>query len=437
MSTQCGITRRRALCVGAAGITAAFGVSRSAALAHVNANEQVSIGVIGVGRRAQQLIASLTQARVVAVCDVDRVKSESVAATHKCAAYSDYRKLLDSRDVDAVIVATADHWHALPAIHACQAGKDVYCEKPLSLTVVEGRRMVEAARKYDRVFQTGSQQRSMAANRLACSFVRDGGLGNIRRVVAHNYSSPWECALPEQPAPKSLDWNAWCGPAGRWPFHEEIYRPRGNPGWISFRPFSGGEMTGWGAHGLDQVQWALNKDDGGPEEIWTEGEPFEPPTFDKPASRTVADQTCSRPKVSFRYADGVVVVLDDGPPGGARFEGANGTLTIDRGRFVANPKLLAATLDAELRANPSSASATDTVDHMRNWIDCIKSRQRPVADVAIGHRTATLCHLGNIARWTQRKLRWNAADERFVGDAEANALLDREHRKPYELPDRV
>lgn len=431
------ITRRSVLQAGAAGLAATTGFAPSAILGRLGSDERVSVGIIGVGRRARQLIESLTDSQVVAVCDVDSAKAEEVAAANKCTAFRDYRKLLDARDVDAVIVATPDHWHALPSIHACQAGKDVYCEKPLSLTVMEGRRMVEAARKYDRVFQTGSQQRSMTPNRVGCDFIRQGGLGTIRRIVGHNYPSPWECALPARQVPSSLDWKAWCGPANLHPFHEEIYRPRGNPGWISFRSFSGGEMTGWGAHGLDQVQWALAMDESGPEEIWTEGDPFAPPTFDKPTPRAAADAVCSRPKVVFRYANGVVLVLEDGPPGGARFEGEKGTLTVDRGRVAADPPELAAAIVSEIRANASSTASTDTVDHMKNWTNCIKSRRQPAADVEIGHRSATLCHLGNIARWTHRKLRWNPRDERFVEDDDANLLLDRERRKPFELPDRV
>lgn len=433
------VSRRTVLRGGLASLVAAPGVfsSRIAAAGRAGPNQRVGVGFIGTGRRARQLMELPADAQIVAVCDLNLARAEEVAAALKCRAYQDYRQLLEARDVDAVMVATPDHWHALPSIHACQAGKDVYCEKPLSLTIVEGRRMVEAARKYDRVFQTGSQQRTMAANRLACSLVRDGGLGVIRRVVAHNYPSPWECALSSQPAPSSLDWDAWCGPTPFRPYHEDIYQPRSKPGWISFRPYSGGEMTAWGAHGLDQVQCALAMDESGPVEVWTEGEAFSPPTFDKPAPRTAADAICSRPKIFCRYSSGVVLELGDGPAGGARFEGAKGTLEVDRGRFVADPPELAAEIARQLAAEAGSAAKSDTAEHLRNWIDCIKTRRRPNADVEIGHRSATLCHLGNIARWTRRRLRWDPQQEQFIDDAEANLLLDRQRRKNYQLPDQV
>lgn len=414
------------------------GPSRAAwAAERVGPNDRVGVAYIGAGRRAQQLMNLPPTARIVAICDVNLSRAEAVASKWKCAAYQDYRKLLEAKEVDAVVVATPDHWHALPSIHACQAGKDVYCEKPLSLTVVEGRRMVEAARKYGRVFQTGSQQRTLAANRLACAAVRGGRLGTIQRVIAHNYPSPWQCDLPAQSPPATLDWDRWCGPTEWRAYHEQIYEPRAKPGWISFRPFSGGEMTAWGAHGFDQVQWALAMDESGPVEVWTEGEPFDPPTFRAPAPRDAADRVCGRPKVLFRYDNGAIVTLEDGPAGGARFVGTQGTLAVDRGRFAADQPELAAELKKDLAAAQQPAAASDTALHLANWIECIRSRQRPNADVEIGHRSATVCHLGNIARWTGRRLRWNPRDETFVDDAAANALLDRERRTAYQLPERV
>ena len=337
--------------------------------------------------------------------------------------------MLDSKDVDAVIVATPDHWHALPSIHACQAGKDVYCEKPLTLTVHEGRVMVDAARKYGRVVQTGSQQRSTPANDFACRLVREGHLGRVHTIIGHNFPSPWECALPAQAVPDGIDWDAWCGPTVPLPFHGDIYTPRANPGWISFRPYSGGEMTGWGAHGLDQVQCALGMDASGPVAVWTEGDPFEPPLYKAPESRARGDAVCGQPSVSFRYANGEVLKLADGPPGGGAFIGERGKISIDRGRFTVDPPELADAL-----AQQSSGGADPTRTHLQNWIDCIKTRERPVADVEIGHRSATVCHLGNIARWVGRPLRWDPAREVFLDDGEANALLQRERREPYELP---
>jgi predicted dehydrogenase len=319
-------------------------------------------------------------------------------------------------------------------IHACQAGKDVYAEKPMSLTICEGRLMVQAVRKHGRVFQTGSQQRSDAACRLGCELVRNGRIGKIRRVIAANYASPWGCGLPGQPIPDGLDWDLWCGPTKVVPYHIDLCTPRAKPGWISFRPYSGGEMTGWGAHGLDQVQWALGMDESGPIEVWTEGPEFEEPITTAPESRARGDRECSSPKVFFRYPGDIVMELGSGPPGGAIFVGERGKITIDRGVCKSEPEGIA---KEPIRADEIHLVKSN--DHMRNWLDSIKSRQRPVADVEIGHRSATVCHLGNIARWVSEKivvcrLHWDPIAEVFPGDARANAYLDRPRRKPYQLP---
>ena len=369
------------------------------------ANDRIGIGGIGVGRQGSGVVqnaAASKIARIVAVADAYQKRAREFAARYNAQPYQDYRKLLDRKDIDAIITATPDHWRALVCIHACQAGKDVYAEKPMSLTIREGRLMVQAVRKYQRVFQTGSQQRSMAANRLGCELVRNGRIGQIHHIIARNYPSPWECALPSQPVPDGLDWDLWCGPNPVVPYHIDLCTPRAKPGWISFRPYSGGEMTGWGAHGLDQVQWALGMDESGPIEVWTEGPKFHPPTYKTPDSQSRGNKLCSTPKVFFRYPGDIVMELANGPEGGAIFKGDKGTLTIDRAVCKSDPP--------EIAKEPIRSDEIHLVksnDHMRNWLDCIKSRQRPVADVEIGHRSATVCHLGNIARWTGRRLRWD------------------------------
>lgn len=399
------------------------------------ANDRILVGAIGVGRRMLQLFDDLkphADARIVAVADVYRPRAEKVAKAVGAEPYTDYRKLLERADLDAVLTATVDHWRALTSIHACQAGKDVYAEKPMTLTVREGRKMVEAARKYGRVFQTGSQQRSDRANRHGCELVRNGRLGKIQKVIGHNYPSPWGCDLPGQPVLEGLDWDAWCGPTEPVPFHADLFAPRAKPGWISFRTYSGGEMTGWGAHGLDQIQWALGMDETGPVEVWTEGEPFAPPTYREPEAQTRGDKECSHPTVFYRYANGITVELGRSNPGGAIFVGERGTLEIHRSKVTSDPAGLA---EEVIRSDEIRLEVSD--NHMRNWLDCIKSRNRPIADVEVGHRSATVCHLGNIARWVGRRLRWDPERETFVGDTEANELLDRERRKGFELPERV
>lgn len=398
------------------------------------ANDRIGVAGIGVGRQGSADLRILHRCggRIVAVADADIRRAGKVGALYDAEAFQDYRRILERKDVDAVLTATTDHWRSLVCIHSCQAGKDVYAEKPLTLTIAEGRKMVEAARKYNRVFQTGSQQRSMAANRHGCELVRNGMLGKIKKVIAHNYPSPWNCDLPGQPVPDGLDWNMWCGPNELVPYHSCLYAPRTDPGWISFRPYSGGEITGWGSHGFDQIQWALGMDESGPVELWTDGAPFDPPTYKKPESRERGDKICAAPKVSFRYANGIVVELGQGNPGGGIFIGEDAKIEIFRGRVMSNPPELA----KQPLDNPPIRLYKSN-DHMRNWLDCIKTREKPAADVETGHRSATVCHLCNIARWLNRRLRWDPVKECFLDDAEANALLTRPRRKGYELPETV
>jgi len=396
-------------------------------------NDQIGVGFIGMGRQASGLLQWLTglkEARVVAVADVNLKRAQEAATKHNGTAYQDYRRLLERKDVDAIVTATPEHWRSLICIHACQAGKDLYVEKPMTLTIREGRLMVQAARKYKRVFQTGSQQRSMWPNYAGCELVRTGRLGKIRKVEAYNYPSPWECGLPAQPVPSELDWDMWCGPAEPVPYHPDLYLPRANPGWLSFRPYSGGEMTGWGAHGFDQVQCALGMDSSGPIEVWTEGPKFNPPRYGAPEPKTRGDELCVVPKVFFRYAGDIVMELGNGPMGGATFWGEKGKLTIDRAICKSDPPELA---EDALEKPPAGFNS----NHLKNWLDCIKTRATPVADAEIGHRSATVCHLGNIARATGRRLRWDPVKELFPDDQDANALLDRARRKPYELPQSI
>jgi predicted dehydrogenase len=369
--------------------------------------------------------------RIVAVADLDRTRAETTAEKKKCRAYRDYRQLLEAKDVDAVVVATPDHWHVLASLHACQAGKDVYLEKPLSLTIREGRVLVDAVRKHGRVLQTGSQRRSMSGHRRGCELVRNGLAGKIHTVVIQNYPSPWESQFPGQPVPEGLDWDVWCGPTEPVPYHADIFIQRSDPGWISLRPYSGGEMTGTGAHGFDQIQWALDLDHTGPVEVWAEGGPLEPVVYKQPESRSRGDAACSRGRrVRFRYANGITIRLEDeGPAAGGEFIGDRGKIRIGNNDVASNPVELAQVRPEELKVR---LPAID--NHIQNWFDCIKSRQKPIADVEIGHRSAVICHLGNIARWVGRKLTWDPAKEIFPGDDEANRYLDRPRRKPYELP---
>jgi predicted dehydrogenase len=447
MNSLSRISRREWLARGAAAaaLPALIPSGVLAAPGRPGANDRIGIGGIGVGRQGSVVYLAAAGhkfGRPVAVADanlrragemaqrasrVEAGRSPSKPGGLKVAACQDYRKLLDRKDVDAITTATPDHWRSLVSIHACQAGKDVYAEKPLTLLITEGRRIVEAARKYGRVFQCGSQQRSQFENRVGCELVRSGAIGKIRRVLAHNYASPWDCNLPAQPVPDGLDWDLWCGPTQPVPYNLDLCTPRAKPGWISYRPYSGGEMTGWGAHGLDQVQWALGMDEGGPIEVWTEGSKYARCVDTEPCDKARRDKQCSVPKVLYLYPGGIVMELGQGPAGGAIFFGDKGTITIDRGICKSDPP--------EIAADALKKAVRWSEDHAGNWLECIRSRRQPRADVEIGHRSATVCHLGNIARWTGRRLKWDPARECFPDDPEANqTYLDRPRRKPYELP---
>lgn len=396
------------------------------------ANDRITVGAIGVGGRASLLLQQLPEsAEIVALCDCNLPRAEAFKAKAQkdWPVYQDYHKLLDRQDIDAVIVATGEFQRVLPCIHACQAGKDVYAEKPLTLYINEGRALVNAVRRTNRVLQVGSQQRSMAMNAIACELVRTGGLGNVLEVRAINYTgsqpSPAE-PFPAQPVPAGLDWNTWLNQA-----EDRSYNPEWMS-WMRWHDFAGGEMTNWGAHGVDQIQWALGMDDTGPVQMG-------PIVLDPPKS---ADQFAAG--ISMRYANGVevkfVIPQGHGPMGGAIFVCEKGKLEINRNKFTSNPPEIAEELKKKVNVEEEERKWSDQLAlwqarwHMQNWLDCIRSRSVPVADVEIGHRSITVCHLANITRALGRELHWDPVKEQFAGDSVANALLDRPRRKGFELP---
>jgi predicted dehydrogenase len=380
-------------------------------------SDTILLGGIGVGRQGRGHLVQGRNARCIAVADVYQKHLDEVARGKNWYTFKDYRQLLDRKDIDAVTVGTPDHWHVPCCLHAVEAGKDVYCEKPLTLTIREGRILVEAVRRYARVFQTGSQQRSSHTCRFGCELVRNGRAGKVHTVHGHCYPSPWHPeGLPAQPIPEGLDWEMWLGPAPYHPYHVDIHRPRAKPGWISFLPFSGGEMTGWGAHGLDIIQWGLGMDTSGPTEVWAESHDI-------------------KSRVHYRYAGGVELHLDTGPMGGGVFQGDQGEILVDRGKLVCKPEEI-----GKEPLKPDDLHLYSSVNHIQNWLDCIRTRQKPICDVEIGHRSCTVCHLGNIARWlAPRKLRWDPATETFPDEPstslgpgpDANRYLDRPAREPW------
>ena len=383
------------------------------------ANDRIRVGVIGVGNRSGLLIDQLPEgAEIVAVADCYRKRSEDAAAKRKASwrIYDDHRQLLEQKDIDGVIVGTNDHARVLCSIHAVQAGKDVYAEKPLSLYVAEGRALVRAVRKYNRILQVGSQQRSMAMNRLGSDFVRKGGLGRIRMVLGVNYPPSVNLGpMAEAPVPEGLNWDVWQGQAEKRPFNPELFGH-----WMRYWAYSGGETTNWGAHGIDQIQSALGMDGTGPVEFY----PL---------------QDATPGAVGWRYDNGVEVRLempDVGTlQGGAIFVGEKGRIEITRNDFRTDPPNMIKELPPQEEVDKWKRAQWQAKYHMQDWLDSMRSRKMPIADVEIGHRSISVCHIANITRQVGRKLRWNPEAERFLGDAEANDHLTRNRRKGYELPD--
>ncbi|MDR1923865.1 MAG: Gfo/Idh/MocA family oxidoreductase [Planctomycetaceae bacterium] len=397
------------------------------------ANDRIGIAGIGVGRQGSSVFNDAAKDRrtnVVSICDVHKKRAESIAAKYKLSpdnAHQDYRKIIDNKNVDAIITATPEHWRSIICINAALAGKHLYVEKPITLTVEDGVLIRKAAAKTNIIFQCGSMQRSMLQNYLGCKLIREGHLGKITKVIALNYESPWLNNLPEEATPEGLDWNQWCGPTEPVPFNKELFIPRGAPGWLSFRNYSGGEMTGWGTHGFDQIQCALGLDDTGPVEILVEGDKLEPPTYNKPDKQDYGNKICSSPKLAYRYENGITVELGKANRGGAIFIGEKGKLEIFRGRLASNPKEI---LEDWLAQNAD----VKLPGHMTDWIDCIYSGKQTIGHLETGIRTAEICHILNIARYLGRNLKWDPTKEEFKDDAEANTWLKREHRKGFEQP---
>ncbi len=401
------------------------------------ANDQIVVGIIGMGMRGDQLVLNVPESgRVGAICDADLRRTATATEKHQrdWKIYQDYRKLIEQKDLDAVMVATVDHHHVLASMLACQAGKDAYCEKPLSLYLREGRALVQAARKYGRVVQTGTQQRTMEMDQFACEFVRGGGIGEIRAVECVNFKSSIPIptgGLPEQPIPKGVDWDLWQGQAPVHPFNIQLFQhwsDKNGRWWGNWREYANSQVTGMGSHAYDMVQYALGMDETGPVEFWpVDGEDG----MQGPLAR-----------VDFRYANDVEVRLSfpdkeprRGPQLGAVFTGSECKIEINRNKFMTNPPDFIKNPPDPKLAEKWEGDGLVAKGHVENWFDCIRSREKPNADVEIGHRTASICHLITITRLLGRRLKWDPETETFPGDNEANALLDRPRRKGWELPD--
>ena len=413
------------------GLAAAAGIAAPSIIpsrlwgAETPPSDRLTMGFIGMGTQNRGLLNRFLgkATQVVAVCDVDTTRREAarqtvedayakkaVAGYKGCAVYGDFRELIERKDIDAVCIATPDHWHAITVVMAAKAKKDIYCEKPLSLTIPEARAMVKAVRKNKRVLQTGSMQRSAPEFYKACMLVRNGRIGKIKQVIVDVGGPSKPCNLPEEAMEPGLNWDMWLGPAPVRGYNA-ILSPRGVhknfPAWRNYREYSGGGMTDWGAHHFDITQWALGMDDSGPVEII-------PPEDPK-----------AQIGVRFLYANGVEVL--HGKSGGVRFIGEDGEIFVNRGKFQITPEDLG---KAPIPEN--GIQLYKCTDHYQDFLNAVKSRNKPICDVEIGARSATVCHLGNLAYWHRRTLHWNPVKERFTGDAEANTWLAREYRPPWQ-----
>jgi predicted dehydrogenase len=430
MSSKQRMNRRRFVASAAALSTVPY-ISSSlavAAPAKPGPNDRLTLGFIGMGKQSRghlQWVLNNAQTQVVAVCDVhdlrlqaavaavgkkygDKSKSGSPAA---CTAYRDFRELLAREDIDGVVIATPDHWHAIPSILAARAKKHVYCEKPLSLTIAESRAMVNAARENGIVFQTGSQQRTEFNGyfRRGVEYVRSGRIGRVKTVRVGVGGPARACDLPVEPTPKGIDWDLWNGPAPERGFNHVLCPVEVHdhfPAFRLYREYAGGMLADMGAHHFDIAQWALDQDHSGPVEI-------QPPESGDTGLR-------------FVYASGVEMF--HGGPSGCTFEGTEGTIYVDRKGIESTPTSI---LETPLEESDFHLPQVGT-SHRQNWLDCIRSGEKPVADVEIGARTAQVCQLANIGYWLRRPLKWNPGREEFLSDVEANALRSRANRSPWD-----
>ena len=400
----------------------------------VAASDRINLGYIGTGKQIYTLLNSIGAVKetvAVAASDVYRQKLElfvdaanknnaDKGINEKVTPYPYYRELLERDDIDAVVIATPDHWHAQIVVDAAKAGKDIYCEKPLALTVAEGRAMVNATRKYDRVFQTGNMQRSWRDFRHAVELVRNGYIGNIVEINVSVGEPVKQCDLPTQPTPEGLDWNEWVGPSLYRGYHEDL-APTDVEGpwawWRGYRNFGGGLITDWGAHMFDIAQWALDMDHSGPTN-------FLPPVGEDPVTG-----------LTMIYENGVRMNHKqwgtDDDFNAVQFIGTEGRIEVSRSFLRTFPdKSLA---KAELKPGDKRVYYSD--NHYQDWVDAMKKRTRPVSDVETGHRTASVCNVTNIAYELGRPLVWNPETEKFENDDYANLMVGRSYRGKWDYTD--
>lgn len=473
MPMQPGFSRRDFVKTAAAGAAALSAMTSSTLLAadEKKAEEKkadakpLRIGFIGVGKMGKSHLDQFVGYKdfvVTAICDVDTFRRELARKmvddkyaeferknVNPCKAYKHYRELLDDKDVDCVLIAVPDHWHVAIAMAACKAGKDIYCEKPLTLTIHEAKTIIETVRKYDRVFQVGSQQRtSMSMFPDAVDMIHAGRLGKIKEIhVALGPTSKHCELLTEQPDP-GLDWNEWLGQVAERPYHHllcqkgEAEKYPFNPGWRDYREFSGGNVTDWGAHHIDISHWALEMDKSGPVEARPAKRGMDP----YGAELVYRGSPHGMDEVVLRHVEVVYDHPDDSKDpkkkkdketNGIRFIGEKGFIFVNRTFLISEPDEIVKTPLSQDERKVPRVDGKGMLAHHRNWMDCIRSRQRCIADVEVGARTVTACHLMNLAFWHDATFKWDPQKWEFTGDnaEEANKFRTRPRRKGYELPE--
>jgi len=409
-------------------------------------SNRINIGAIGVGRisRTHDLpaIKKVDYARIIAVCDLDANRVEQGQAlvngfysVNSTKGYHDYRELLANKDIDAVVISTPDHQHAVLAVNAVRAGKDVYLQKPASLTISEGRHMADAVKASGRIFQIGSQQRSWTQFHRACELVRNGRIGDVKHVEVGLPGDPSGPEAAEMPVPKGFNYDAWLGTTPVVYYTEIRVHPQqgfDRPGWLRCEQFGAGMITGWGAHHVDTAHWGMNTELTGPVEIWG--------TAEFPTSGLW--NVHGKFQTDARYANGMTMSISGEYPNGIKFIGTKGWLFVTREGNVtpsdptsgkppgqpleaSDPKILTSVIGL------NEIHLATAEEHHANWLDCVRTRKTPLAPAEIAHRACSTCLLHHIAMKAKRRLHWDPVKERFQNDDEANAMLSRPQRAPY------
>ncbi len=435
-----GMTRRDFL-KAAAVTSAAPMIVPSSVFARPAPSDMMLFGCIGVGRQGQGDMQGLIYrglevgARVVAVSDVDSHRMEDAQWLAEkiyalelgrdkytgISTHADFRDLLARKDLDGVSIVTPDFWHGPMGILAARAGKDIYLEKPLTYSIGEGRRLVEAVRKNGRILQVGSQQRSSIYFLKACELTRNSRIGKLHTIHVWLPEDQGEGDPRPVPVPRNLDYDSWMGPTAEQPFSEDRVHPQrdySRPGWLQIQRYCLGMVTGWGSHMMDIGQWGNGTEDTGPVTIEATAEFPDRGIFD----------VHTKFKAEAVYANGVRMIMETGEPAGVRFEGDKGWIFVQRGEIEASDPVI-------LRERPGTGEVKlyQSGNHMKNFLECVKSRREPAAPVEVGHRSNTICIMTHIAMKLGRKLRWDPKAERFIDDQEANRWLDYPHRNPWDL----